>query len=110
MKAYLIKPREGEIVEVEFAGTLEDAYRLIEAPIVERIEALDHDIWIDEEGLFRASTQEKGHFSVKGTYGFYDRVSGYGLVTGRMRDDDDEETFGPATMSLDTLKKIAVLL
>jgi hypothetical protein len=104
MKALLIKPETQTIEEVEFAGTLQDAYRLMDVNIVERVEIPGHDIWVDEEGLFSGSLKY-GTFSVKGgLYSDYDSLVGRGLLTGKAEDQDGGETWGDVTITTDEAK------
>lgn len=117
MKAILIETDTKTIKEVEFAGNLKDAYRLLDVGIVERVEiassgagpsdvegvkTADHDVWVDEEGLFSGSAA-KGMFGITGIYGYFELV-GRGLVTGKSFNEDGEEGFGDATITLDELK------
>jgi hypothetical protein len=104
MKALLIKPEEQSIEEVEFAGTLQDAYRLMDVRIIERVEIPDHDVWVDEEGLFSGSSKY-GTFSVAGgLYGDTPHLFGRGLITGKAENQDGEETWGDVTLSVEDAK------
>lgn len=109
MKALLIKTDERKVEEVEFDGTLEDVYRLLDVDIIERVEIAGHDIWLDEEGSFTQRTIDKGMFGVHTLYG-YVQIYGRGLITGKAEDADGEETWGDVTLTVEQATTIVDFL
>ena len=109
MRAILIKTDEQKIEEVEFNGTLDDAYRLLGCELIERVELGNgEDLWVDEEGLINGRGRQFGFFC----YIHYPQIlAGRGLITGTMidpNDPDEGETFGPSTTPLEDARKRVV--
>jgi len=55
VKAFLIDPFAQTVNEVEFDGTLQEMYRLLDCSIVERaaVNMFQDELWVDEEGKLK---------------------------------------------------------
>lgn len=93
MRAILIKTDERKIEEVDFDGSLDHLYKLLNIEITERVTIGDGiDLWVDEEGLINGRGEKFGFFRVRQ----YDQIlAGRGLVTGETYDPEEGGTFGP---------------
>lgn len=110
MKAILIKTDEHKIEEVEFAGTLEDAYRLLGVTIIERVELGGNlDLWVDEEGLINGRGDQLGWFRY---HPYQQALAGRGLITGVAQSEDPEEgeTWGEVEISVEDVAEKVVWL
>lgn len=72
MKAIIIKPDTKTVEEVEFNGTLEHMYelldissRLVEQAPTKNVWMGNDQLYVDEEGLFRPDSNAKGKFALR---------------------------------------------
>ena len=97
MRAILIETDKHTLREVEFAGTLHDAYRLLGITIIERVPLPPYndrewDLWVDEEGLLNGAADRIGLFQFKN---FDQPLAGRGLIAGNIYDPEDGEKWAP---------------
>jgi hypothetical protein len=79
MRAILIETDKTTIREIEFRGTLEHAYELLECELIESVDLGPDMIFVDEDGLHRNETIAKGYFKWRD---YQQPLAGRGLITG----------------------------
>lgn len=88
MKAILINSHTRSVSEVDYDGTLEDAYRLIGCQYVEAVGLDNGDaIYVDEEGLLRNPVTFFSYEGVNNEYQPY--FAGNGLIVGTIQNGDE---------------------
>lgn len=90
MKAYLINPFDHTITQVEYTGTLDNIYELIQASPITTVGlsngTWDQDvIYVDDEGLYR---ENQRYFLLRG---YPQPLAGRGLVLGTNEEGDSVE-------------------
>ncbi len=107
MKAFLINTDKNTIEQVEFDGTLDHAYKLLDVSIIERVTVSEGvDLWVDEEGLFTPKTIAKGWFQWSG---FPQQLAGRGLITGE-REGEEGGEFADAPVDIAHIRNHVVFL
>lgn len=90
MRSILIETDKRSVRELEFRGTLEHAYELLDCHLIEAVYIGDHILFVDEEGLITPKTAQKGFFIWAG---YAQPLAGRGLIVG-----DGGEDWTDATM------------
>lgn len=86
MKAILIDSRSQSINVIDFAGGLQEIYRLLGCDVVDAVYLPNGDcIYVDDEGLLKGPTQF--FYAV----GMYAPLAGNGLVVGSGKDGEDAD-------------------
>lgn len=96
MKAILINPEHHSITEVEYSGTLQDMYELIDCTLIDAIRINEHGdtVYVDDEGLYNSN-----FYWTSGDYPH--PIAGSGLVLGT---DMAGESISPVTTTVEKLE------
>jgi hypothetical protein len=106
MRAILIDANTKTIVETEYAGDLDDLYRILDSRHVDAkqidgdiFESGWHSVWHDDEFLLDESSMPTKFFEIKTERGSTPPIAGKGLIVGHNQDEP-----APATLTLDEVR------
>jgi Domain of unknown function (DUF3846) len=99
MKAILIDAVAKTVREVNYANTLDHAYRLLRCDLVDVVHLDDGDVmFVDDEGLLTSDDDDSAFFVLRSNGWTF---AGSGLITG---DADDEGETTPCTVDADIVR------
>jgi len=105
MQGYLIDPKARTITEVNYDGSLQSIYKLLDCRTIEAAPINDHtecSVFVDEEGLF---TEERPLYAFQ-FMGGHQPMVGRALVIGPT--DDEGKTLEPDDIDIETLYRITM--
>lgn len=83
MKAYLIDPTKRSVDEIDYDGTLDSMYKLLDVQLVDAVvlNEFSDTVFVDDEGLLYSPEEvmRRGFFHV---HGYNQHLAGRGLVLG----------------------------